>query len=307
MILEPYSGCGEQEITIDNWSVQRILFRRCLGGSCLLSEGGISSFLKWAGGKRWLVNRHLDLFPRHFEKYFEPFVGSGAVFFSIRPRRGQLSDANAELINLYKAIKTAPDDLLRALRRHSRNHCTSYYYEIRAITPTDSIEQAARTLYLNRTCWNGLYRVNKRGEFNVPRGTKDTVIFPSDNFAATSRILRRMRICCCDFEDAVRQTKRGDFLFVDPPYTVRHNNNGFIKYNESIFTWEDQLRLGAAIERAAKRGVKILVTNADHKPIRDIYRAIGTLHTLPRETVISGSPDGRKKTTELAVKINYDD
>jgi DNA adenine methylase len=266
----------------------------------------ISSFLKWAGGKRWLISRHLDLFPPHFENYFEPFVGSGAVFFALQPKRGQLSDSNAELINLYKAMKAEPSALLRRLQSHSRNHNTDYYYEVRATVPSDSVSQAARTLYLNRTCWNGLYRVNKRGQFNVPRGTKDRVIFPSDDFIAISKLLRGVRIRCCDFEVAISQARKADFLFVDPPYTVRHNNNGFIKYNESIFTWEDQLRLGRTIEQAARRGVKILITNADHRPIRDIYRSIGSLHTLPRESIISGSSEGRKKTTEVAVTINYD-
>jgi len=120
-----------------------------------------------------------------------------------------------------------------------------------------------------------------------------------------SKILRQVRIRCCDFEEAVKQARRDDFLFVDPPYTVRHNNNGFIKYNESIFTWSDQLRLRDSIKLAAKRGAKVLITNANHRPIRDMYRELGVLHTLPRESIISGTPSGRKETTELAVQINY--
>ena len=267
-------------------------------------EGG-ASFLKWAGGKRWLIQRHSDLFPRHFENYFEPFVGSGAVFFAMRPVRGPISDSNPELINLYKTIKAAPSDLLRLMHRHARNHTTRYYYKMRTMQPHDTLEQAARTLYLNRTCWNGLYRVNKRGQFNVPRGTKNTVLFPSDDFAKISTSLHRIRIRCCDFEEAIAQTSNGDFLFVDPPYTVRHNNNGFIKYNESIFTWDDQLRLSVAIDQAATRGAKILITNADHRPIRDLYKSLGTLHTLPRKSVISGAAAGRRTTTELAIRLNY--
>ncbi len=268
-------------------------------------EGELSSFLKWAGGKRWLVNRHEYLFPREFASYYEPFVGSGAVFFHLRPTRGQISDANGELINLYKIVKSAPSDLIQALKRHSRKHSDSYYYVTRSAQPADSIEQAARTLYLNRTCWNGLYRVNKQGEFNVPRGTKDSIILPTDDFLAASKALHRIRIRCCDFEEAIDQTKRDDFLFVDPPYTVRHNNNGFIKYNERIFTWEDQLRLSDAIGRAAKRGVMILLTNADHEPIRKMYTSMGIVQSLPRASIISGSTGGRKKTTELVIKINY--
>lgn len=271
----------------------------------ILATQELTSFLKWAGGKRWLVGRFRHLFPQEFKSYYEPFLGSGSVFFSLRPSRGQISDSNPELINLYRSLKRAPRDLVRALRRHATNHSTNYYYEVRAARPRSEIEQAARTLYLNRTCWNGLYRVNRKGEFNVPRGTKDQVIFENDNFEAISSALWRIRIRCCDFEETIDAAKCDDFVFVDPPYTVSHNNNGFIKYNEAMFTWSDQLRLREAIKRACDRGAKILLTNADHGPIRDMYRTLGDLHILPRESIISGSANGRKKTSELAVQMNY--
>jgi DNA adenine methylase len=263
------------------------------------------SFLKWAGGKRWLVNRYPNLFPKAFKRYFEPFLGGGSVLFALQPEKGALvSDANPELINLYAVIKERPNDFLKKLRIHARRHSTDYYYAVREKIPGDPIAQAARTLYLNRTCWNGLYRVNKRGEFNVPQGTKDTVLFPEDDFCAVARSLRNVEIRCCDFELTIDAANDGDFLFVDPPYTVRHNNNGFIKYNESIFSWNDQIRLSRTLERAAARGVRILLTNANHRPVRDLYRSFGTLHTLPRQSVISGMATGRKGTTELAVQIN---
>jgi DNA adenine methylase len=147
--------------------------------------------------------------------------------------------------------------------------------------------------------------VNQRGEFNVPRGTKNKVLLDDDNFSAIATALKRIRIRCCDFEETIDATKKDDFLFLDPPYTVSHNNNGFIKYNESLFTWADQIRLCSAVERAANRGVKILLTNADHKPIRDMYSPLGDVLTLPRASIISGSSAGRKPTSELAVRINY--
>lgn len=265
----------------------------------------VPTFLKWAGGKRWLTKRHNSLFPERYCEFYEPFLGSGAVFFSMLPRRGLLSDVNTELIDLYKAIKKSPEAVCRNLARHSRKHSDLYYYEVRSASPTDLYDRAARTLYLNRTCWNGLFRVNRKGHFNVPRGTKNTVILPTDDFPLVARALRKVRIRCCDFEETVDQTKKGDFLFIDPPYTVKHNNNGFIKYNESLFTWEDQLRLSAAVARAARRGVQILLTNADHEPVRELYAALGEIRTLPRESVISGQSNGRKGTTEIAVRINY--
>lgn len=263
------------------------------------------SFLKWAGGKRWLVKRHSDLLPEEFNRYYEPFVGSGAVFFALQPERGQISDASPDLINLYKIMKSEPSGLMRSLRRHSANHNHSYYYQVRASSPRSEVQRAARTIYLNRTCWNGLFRVNQQGQFNVPKGTKDTVIFPTDDFAGVSKLLRHIRVRCCDFEEAIDGARKDDFLFVDPPYTVRHNNNGFIKYNDAIFTWEDQLRLNRSINRARARGVKILLTNADHGPLREMYESMGEIHTLPRPSVISGRTYGRKETSEIAVQINY--
>lgn len=265
----------------------------------------LTSFLKWAGGKRWLVNRFSSLFPTEYENYYEPFVGSGSVFFALRPGRGQISDANSELINLYKTLKKSPLEVSEALRVHARNHSDDYYYAVRSSKPRSAVRIAARTLYLNRTCWNGLYRVNKLGEFNVPRGTKNTVLFEQDDFEAVSSALWRIRIRCCDFEESIDAAKKNDFVFLDPPYTVSHNNNGFIKYNESIFTWDDQIRLCGAVQRATKRGVKILLTNANHPPIRKMYRSLGVLRVLPRASIISGSAYGRKPTSELAVQINY--
>jgi DNA adenine methylase len=146
----------------------------------------LTPFLKWAGGKRWLIRRFPSLIPESFNSYFEPFVGSGAVFFSLLPKRGRISDTNLELIQTYKAIKKDPSAVLRALRRHQRNHCNGYYYEIRAARPRALNEIAARTLYLDRTCWNGLYRVNLKGEFNVPRGTKDSASQVAPAFTRSS-------------------------------------------------------------------------------------------------------------------------
>jgi DNA adenine methylase len=180
-----------------------------------LSTGDITSFLKWPGGKRWLTTRFSDLFPDHYCSYFEPFVGSGSVFFSLRPDRGQISDANGELINLYQALRKAPAEVWRALRTHANRHSDSYYYQVRSSKPRSAIGQAARMLYLNRTCWNGLYRVNQRGEFNVPRGTKNKVLLDDDDFGAIASALRRIRIKCCDFEEAIDVANRDDFLFLE--------------------------------------------------------------------------------------------
>lgn len=262
-------------------------------------------FLKWAGGKRWLVFRMRELLQRigHIRgTYFEPFLGSGAMFFFLRPERAVLSDLNADLINVYRTIQKHPEELDRLLRSYQRRHCRELYYRTRAAVPRSSVRAAARFLYLNRTCWNGLYRVNKRGNFNVPVGTKSTVVLPTDNFKEISRLLKRVALRSTDFSEVFERAGAGDVLFADPPYTVNHNLNGFLKYNENLFSWADQERLHRAAGDAIARGARVLVSNADHRSIRKLYSEKRfRLHTVERTSKISGSNAGRKVITELLI------
>lgn len=260
--------------------------------------------LKWAGGKRWLIG-HAAL-PRlpEFRRYVEPFVGGGALYFSLRPLRGLLSDLNADLVNLYCIIREQPRELYALMTSHQALHNHNHYYAVRASTPVESVEKAARFLYLNRTCWNGLYRVNQKGMFNVPIGTKNTVLFPKEDFESTSRLLRGADIRCQDFELTMSEATEGDLVFVDPPYTVAHNMNGFVRYNERIFRWSDQIRLRDSALAAANRGAHIVMTNADHPSIRALYQGIGEYHTLTRQTVIAGGKKGRGRTSEALLTIN---
>lgn len=257
--------------------------------------------LKWAGGKRWFANNHLDLLPEKFNRYIEPFLGSGALFFSIQPKEAILSDVNKELINLYNVLCKNPDLLAKKMREHQRKHSTEYYYEIRKYRPKNEIYQAARTLYLNRTCWNGLYRVNLNGDFNVPKGTKDKVVLETDNFEGLAEILNKAYIKCQDFEPTLDEAEKGDFAFIDPPYTVAHNNNGFIKYNQNLFSWDDQLRLRDAVIRAATRGVKVLVTNAAHPSVMDLYQGFEQF-IINRAGVIAGNASARGRYEELVAR-----
>ncbi|MEO0884098.1 MAG: DNA adenine methylase, partial [Pseudomonadota bacterium] len=158
--------------------------------------------------------------------------------------------------------------------------------------------------YLNRTCWNGLYRENKKGRFNVPIGTRQTVIFDTDNFEKWSTALAAAELTVLDFEDAIDFSMSGDFLFIDPPYSVKHNLNGFVKYNQKIFAWEDQVRLKQALRRASKRGVLFAITNADHASTRDLFGDIGNVETLFRQSSIAGDPRHRSSTSEMLV-TNY--
>lgn len=259
-------------------------------------------FLKWAGGKRWLSGYLDELVPTQFNRYIEPFVGGGAIFFMLQPKNALLSDANARLIECYEAIRSNWAGVETELRRHHRSHSKSYYYEERKKRRRTPYKKAAQFIYLNRTCWNGLYRVNLRGDFNVPIGTKSQVVMETDNFEHLAKLLSRASIKCCDFSESVKKAKAGDFLFVDPPYTVKHNMNGFVKYNEKIFTWDDQVRLHENLKEASDRGVLISVTNANHESIRDLYSDFPLAKSLERYSVLSGVSTARTLTSELLIR-----
>lgn len=262
----------------------------------------VQPFLKWAGGKRWFVERYLDLIPDSFDRFVEPFLGSGAMYFALRPRRALLSDLNGDLIDCYQSIRDEPNQIEAGLAYHQSAHNKEHYYRVRSAKPDDPTERAIWFLYLNRTCWNGLYRVNKRNEFNVPKGTKSAVILKTDDFATTAKLLRNAKIRMCDFEDTIDNAGVGDFVFVDPPYTVKHNSNGFVKYNDKIFSWGDQVRLRDAVARASSRGAKVLVTNANHASITELYADIGLQTVVDRASVLAGDAKFRNSTEELVIR-----
>lgn len=266
------------------------------------SSNRIIPFLKWAGGKRWFTLRYLNMVPNKYRRYFEPFLGSGAVFFALRPKRAVLSDINADLINCYRAIRDDPEAISEHLIEHHNAHCKEHYYLTRTQKPADPIGRAAWLIYLNRTCWNGLYRVNKRNEFNVPIGSKKNVVLPTDDFSGIGNLLVGAEILCQDFEKTIDAAGHDDFVFVDPPYTVDHNLTGFLKYNDKVFSWEDQIRLRDAVKRAADRGAQVLVTNANHNSVREIYSQTGRLDTVHRASVLAADANHRIRTEELVVR-----
>lgn len=258
-------------------------------------------FLKWAGGKRWLVKNYKEFFPKKYNAYIEPFLGSGSVFFHMHPTKAILSDVNSELITTYKVIQNSWQEVIEQLKIHQIHHSKEYYYTIRAQEPINDIDIASRMLYLNRTCFNAIYRVNKNGKFNVPIGTKNNVLLDTDNFKTLSTFLKNATILNTDFESTLLKAKDGDFVYVDPPYTVKHNDNGFVKYNENLFSWDDQIRLMKACAAAKERGAKIMISNADHESIHDIYQGFGQIEIVNRHSVIAASSDKRKRTTEVLI------
>lgn len=269
----------------------------------------IRPFLKWAGGKRWLVQRHADLFPKDYKRYIEPFLGSGAVYFHLQPGDALLGDSNPDVVAAYLGIQKDWLRIKNSLDYRQRAHSGSaeYYYSVRSKVPSDAMQLASRTIYLNRTCFNGIYRVNLSGHFNVPRGSKNEVVMETDDFAAISKLLQTAEIRHSDFEALIDEAERDDLVFADPPYTVRHNFNGFVKYNEILFSWEDQERLAAALARAQSRGVKIVSTNANHASVRALYEKDEfALSSVSRFSAISASAAKRKQFEELIVRANID-
>lgn len=268
----------------------------------------ITPFLKWPGGKRWLVASHAGIFPQHYNVYIEPFLGAGSVFFHLQPQLAILGDLNSDVVAAFQGIQNDPEGVERLLDAHHIHHSKDYFYRIRDSPIPDSLSaRAARILYLNRTCFNGMYRVNRKGSFNVPIGTKNNVRLDTDDFQLASRLLSVAQIVLSDFEPLVDRAQEGDLVFLDPPYTVQHNRNGFIKYNEKLFSWEDQERLAKAATRAAERGANIIATNAAHASIRDLYPSnLFRLSTVSRFSAIAASSTRRRHFEELVIMSRWE-
>ena len=264
-----------------------------------------NTFLKWAGGKNWFVKNESHRLPTQYNRYIDPFLGGGSVFFYMEPGEAILSDVNQELIITYMAIQQDWQKLDKKLQAHSRKHNDDYYYKVRKQKPREMTSIAARMIYLNRTCFNGIYRVNRKGIFNVPRGSKDTILTGQEAFEERARILQNAVLRCCDFEETINIADEGDFLFCDPPYAIREKES-FVGYTMNLFNWNDQIRLANALDRARQRGVIILMTNVDHPSVRALYenREGFILDVVSRFSSISGKSGGRKQYSELVVSAN---
>jgi DNA adenine methylase len=259
-------------------------------------DTGTRPLLKWPGGKRLLADRILTLLPQTYERYIEPFFGGGAVFFRLRPSRAIIADADSALINCYAQVRDRPDQVLRALARLRNSEAD--YYRVRAMRPRAAVSLAARLIYLTNLSFNGIYRLNFLGEFNVPYGHRSgrRPVDPRSIRAASS-VLRAALLRCDDFEATVRTSRLGDVVYLDPPYTVTHSNNGFIRYNARLFSWADQQRLALVARRAVDRGAFVIVTNADHDSVRQLYPEFNEIR-IERSSTIAAASAKRKAVTE---------
>lgn len=250
----------------------------------------IEPFVRWAGGKTWIIPHLPEIIGEiQIEHYHEPFLGGGAVFFSSEHRKkSYLSDANPQLINTYIQVKEHPEELIELFSQFENTSET--YYQVRdELTLENSIENAARFLFLNQTSYNGLYRVNRQGRYNVPYGNRKNWTYHPDKIRAASVKLQNTRISVGDFEVNKYRVKAHDLVFLDPPYTVSHKNNGFIAYNQKLFSLEDQKRLKQYIEYVKHKGAFYILTNAAHDTIRDIFLTEGDrIVELQRNSLIGG-------------------
>jgi len=263
-------------------------------------------FLKWAGGKRQLISQMDPLFPKNFNKYIEPFVGGGAIFFYLLPKRAILMDINQELINVYNVIKNNIKALIKSLKKHVNKR--EYYYKIRNLDREPSIyenlsnvEKASRTIYLNRCCYNGLYRVNSKGQFNVPFGRyKNPQFCDEKNLIAVHKALKNVEIVNASFEKCLDFAEKNDFIYLDPPYVPISNSSNFTSYTKDSFGREDQIKLYHIFKALDERGCKVMLSNSYNEFILNLYKDY-KIKILQAKRAINSDAKKRGEIKELLI------
>lgn len=274
----------------------------------------LKPFVKWAGGKTQVLSRIKDYMPASFNQYFEPFVGGGALFFDIAPDNATINDSNTELMITYKCFQNSDDYMMMIdeIKKHEQCHSEEYYYLVRDMDRLENYGslpnhiKAARLIYLNKACFNGLYRVNTKGYFNVPSGKKakvkayDNYLFESLHEFLSNKSIRIMNV---DFKDAVKNAKEGDFVYFDPPYDTLDEKNSFTSYTKDIFGKEEQVRLANIFKELSEKKVKVMLSNHNTSFIRDLYKDFN-IHIIEAKRMISSKVDGRGNVEEVII-TNY--
>jgi DNA adenine methylase len=277
--------------------------RRMHGNICKAIESNGSSeiptVLKWPGGKLSHIGTLLTFMQRPPCTYYEPFFGSGALFFSLKPERAVLGDSNSELMEFYSVLRDKPGELIKSVSKHPNERNT--YYKIRKQKPQSALGRASRMLYLNRTCFNGLFRTNRKGEFNVPFGSNGRPVSPgTQRIMSASAALATAELKAGDFEKICENAGHGDGVFFDPPYAIKNSGGGFVLYNPQVFSWEDQLRLKRLSDQLIARGAWVLQTNVDHPSIRALYHDYRILE-IGRRSALAASSRSRGLVRELLI------
>jgi len=260
----------------------------------------LAPFLRWAGGKRWLVPDVLKLLgTTPVKNYHEPFLGGGSVFFALSPQgKVHLSDLNTDLITVYRQVRDNPVAIAELLGGYvNTSEC---YYAARAAAPATDQQLAARFIFLNHTSFNGIFRVNLKGEYNVPYGKRVSLNMPDEAWLQkASARLQGVELHGRSFEISLGDVGEGDLVFMDPPYTVAHNNNGFVKYNQHLFSFEDQKLLAKSIKEISDKGAMFILTNAAHSSIDDLFSPLGRKIKVSRKNSIGGLKAGRGRVDEF--------
>ncbi|MED3751378.1 Dam family site-specific DNA-(adenine-N6)-methyltransferase [Geobacillus stearothermophilus] len=259
--------------------------------------------LKWAGGKQQMLDVLLPQVPKQYNRYIEPFFGGGALFFALTPKDAIIADSNPELINLYRVVADNVEELISILKEMKNDE--SFYYEVRGLDPDllSPVERAARTIYLNKTCYNGLYRVNRKGQFNVPYGKyKNPKICDEENLRAASNALQGVLIVEGDYKDVLREHARpGDFIFLDPPYLPVGKYSDFKRYTKEQFYEEDHIELAQEVDRLHELGCYVILTNSNHPLVHELY---GKYTISVHKTRRNINSDASKRTGEdVMVKV----
>lgn len=258
-------------------------------------------FIKWAGGKGQLLNELTKRVPHNFRRYFEPFVGGGALFFRIQPSQAVIADKNAELVNAFIIVRDRVGELIKDLAKHKNEQ--EYYYALRALDPQkmSPVERASRFIYLNKTCYNGLWRVNRQGNFNVPFGRyKNPKICDIPNLQAVSAVLQGTEILCTDFEEAVQEASQGDFIYFDPPYQPLTSTAYFTNYVQEGFGENEQQRLARLMKKLSDLGCFVMLSNSDTDFIRELYKDF-KVETVSANRFINCKANQRIGVTELII------
>jgi DNA adenine methylase len=289
------------------------------GGTTLAPKSKAKSFLRWVGGKRQLVTRLMPYLPSNLNghRYHEPFAGAANLYFALGPKTATLSDLNTHLIECYRQIRDKPSKVAAYLQTHAKLNSKEYYYRVRELynRSKPSPAQAARFIYLNRTCFNGVFRVNTDGKFNVPYGDKPNPIFPTaEELQSIAKMLKRTRLSVGDFRSALAKTKKSEFVYLDPPYPPLNGTAYFTHYTADRFSIDNQTSLAAEVKKLHKRGVHFLMTNADLPKIRELYNQFhisklsvtryvsckGTRHRVGELVITNYRPQKKKQKAKEA-------
>ncbi len=269
----------------------------------------ISPIVKWVGGKRQLLPEIMPLINKKCSTYVEPFVGGGAVFFELQPKKAIINDYNSELVNVYTVVRDHSEELIEELEKHNRNNNGEYFYMIRALDRSEAYhtmsdtEKAARIIYLNKTCYNGLYRVNSAGQFNSPYGKyKNPNIVNEDSIRAMSRYLQSNKITIKqgDYKEVLRGLRRGAFVYLDPPYMPISLSSSFTGYTENGFSYAQQVTLKEECDKLRKKGISFLQSNSDCPEIRDLYKEY-EIRTVQAKRRINSKGNKRGEINEVLI------